>query len=112
MCELPVGSGSDTVWWHSFESPSELEVAFRNIVEARQLPRGIACGPDVTAGYDRWELFLTFTGDRACYVDDEGAWAVWTYREPQILARAVRSDGDVNELDAWWNDVAKFLKNR
>ena len=109
-CELPIGSGADAVWWHYFETEGETALAFDRIANARDLPE-LECGPDVAAGRGEWRLGRTFSGDRACYMEEERAWAVWTYLDEQVLARAVRNDGDVRELHAWWQEIAQYLRS-
>ena len=59
-----------------------------------------------------WRVGVTFSGTRVCWVDDSGAWVAWTYQDEQVLARAVRGDGDVQGLDAWWGDIHPFLNTR
>ncbi len=110
-CDLPLGSGADTVWWDRFGSKGDTIVAFERIVRARQLPE-VACGPDVAEGQSEWRLGSTFSGSRACWPAEDGAWVAWSYLDEQVLARAVRADSDWRGLDAWWNDVAPFVNTR
>ena len=56
---------------------------------------------------------------RACFVDDDAAWIVWTYEglpagDPQyILARATRRGNaarDITDLWDWWFEFAVLLR--
>jgi class 3 adenylate cyclase len=110
-CDLPLGSGADTVWWDRFETKSLTALAIDQLAASRDLPEQ-ACGPDVHVGKSAWSLGTTFSGQRLCWVDGGEAWAAWTYLDEQILARAVRADGDGRALDAWWNSVSAFVNTR
>jgi hypothetical protein len=112
-CELPVGSRADTVWWDLLGSKSETALAIERIGRSHDLaPDDPDCGPDTSTGMGEWTLGLTFSGTRVCWVDDAGAWTAWTYGDERVLARAVRADGDAQDLHAWWEDIAQFLKSR
>jgi class 3 adenylate cyclase len=110
-CDLPLGSGADTVWWDRFGSKGDTIVAFERIVRAHQLPE-VACGSDIAEGQGEWRLGSTFSGSRACWSAEDGAWVAWSYLDEQVLARAVRADADSRRLDAWWNEVAPFVNTR
>jgi len=45
-------------------------------------------------------------------MQEGAAWTAWTYLDEQVLARAVRADGDGGQLEGWWTDVAPFLNSR
>lgn len=112
-CDLPVdspGYGADAVWYDAFAERGPMSIAVNGVVERQRLPVG-DCGPDTTGVVGRWELGITFTGQLACYVKDDGAWVLWTYEGDQIAARAVRRDGDAESLYGWWKDLASgFLR--
>jgi class 3 adenylate cyclase len=112
-CDLPAdspGYGADAVWYDAFDERGLMTVAVNGVVERQQLSVG-DCTPDTTAVVGRWQLGITFTGQLACYAKDGGAWVLWTYEGDQIVARAVRRDGDAASLYAWWKDRASgFLR--
>ncbi|MBA3779581.1 MAG: hypothetical protein H0X16_09855, partial [Chloroflexi bacterium] len=110
-CELPLGSGADTVWWDYFETRGQTILALDRIAAARDLPDE-PCGPNVPEGRGEWRVGSTLSGGRLCYLDESQAWVTWTYPPEQILGRAVRTDGDFRALDGWWADTAAFLNLR
>lgn len=109
-CDLPIGSGADTVWWDRFDASGLMQVAIGRMSASRDLPE-TPCDADVHNGQGDWRLGTTFNGQRVCWTDD-GAWVAWTYVSEDVLARAVRADGDGRELHAWWTDIAPFLNTR
>jgi hypothetical protein len=107
-CDLPadsVGYGADTVWYDTFASRGEMILAVKAIAGRESLPAG-DCAGDATRALGRWSLGTTFTGQLACYPKGGDAWLLWSYEGDQILARAVRREGDHDVLRAWWRDRA------
>ncbi len=110
--------GADSVWYDGFDESTRgaMEVIM-NDVTAREDLSNVAGGAegvlgDCSAGEHgaegRWNLGSTFTGRLACYAKDGEAWILWTYEGPNIVARAVRTDGDTKSLQAWWRYRAAF----
>jgi hypothetical protein len=99
------GYGADTVWYDAFDQPGLMAVAVNAVKDRQELSEG-ACDADVTGVIGRWSMGITFTGQLGCYTKESGAWILWTYEGQLIAARAVRQDGDVAGLYAWWKDVA------
>jgi len=110
-CDLPLGSGADTVWWDRFEATGLTVLALDRIAASRDLP-DTPCSADVHEGQGEWDLGTTFSGRRLCWMQEGAAWTAWTYLDEQVLARAVRADGDGGQLEGWWTDVAPFLNSR
>jgi class 3 adenylate cyclase len=112
-CDLPLDSspafGADAVWYDAFSAPGLLASAVNAVVQRQQLPEGF-CGPSGGQAVTRWSLGITFAGQLACYAKDGGAWVLWTYEGTQIAARAVRRDGDVARLYAWWHTESGYLR--
>jgi class 3 adenylate cyclase len=112
-CDLPLDSssafGSDTVWYDGFSAPGLLASAVNAVIQRQHLPEG-SCGPSGGQSISRWSLGITFAGQLACYAKDGGAWVLWTYEGTQIAARAVRHDGDVARLYAWWHTESGYLR--
>ncbi len=110
-CDLPIGSGADTVWWDAFLSRNDMTLTFEEIADARRLPEADCATSQVTRGVGAWELGRTFSGDLLCYADGDAVWVVWTYRDQRLLSRAVRDDGDWETLQAWWRDISPLLRS-
>lgn len=110
-CDLPLGSGADTVWWDRFETKALTAFALDRIAASRDLP-DTPCAADVHEGEGDWRLGSTFSGRRLCWIEDDQVWTAWTYLDEQVLARAVRADGDGRQLEGWWTEVAPFLNTR
>jgi class 3 adenylate cyclase len=107
-CDLQPGSagyGADTVWYDAFDQPGLMAVAMNAVRDRERLAEG-DCGPDATGVIGRWSMGITFTGQLGCYTKSSGAWILWTYEGQEIAARAVRLDGAVAILHAWWSDIA------
>jgi class 3 adenylate cyclase len=110
-CDLPLGSGADTVWWDAFLTKADMNLT----LEAIALERGVPaeeCGPDKSAGSGPWQLGTTFSGRLVCYPEGTRAWAAWTYVDERILARAVRGNGDWPALYRWWTDISGLVSSR
>jgi hypothetical protein len=93
------GSGSDQ------GSP---EIVIYGDVGNLKIPPG-DCSKQVPA-YGSWELGPT-GGVLLCLISAPSGGAVfkWTYDGEQIIAVAIRSDGDAAELFRWWQQHARFL---
>ena len=107
-CDLQPGSsgyGADTVWYDQFDQPGLMAVAVTKVQEQQKLLEG-DCGRDKTQAIGAWEMGITASGVRACYLKDAAAWILWTYKGDNIAARAVRQDGDYASLFDWWDKVA------
>ena len=70
-------------------------------------PGGEGCEPSHRALED-W-AFGESTGLLLCYTSSDGdAIIEWGYDDADVLARAVRHDGDMAALLGWWTDNARF----
>jgi hypothetical protein len=110
-CDLPLGSGADTVWWDAFLTKADMNLT----LEAVALERGVPaeeCGPTASEGDAPWQLGTTFSGRLVCYAEGSRTWVVWTYVDERILARAVRGDGDWPALYGWWRDISGLVRGR
>jgi hypothetical protein len=107
-CDLPAdssGYGADSVWYDSFASRGEMVLAVNAITRREELVAG-DCATQALSAQGRWSLGTTFTGQLACYPTGGASWLLWSYEGDQILARAVRRDGDAGVLRTWWQDRA------
>jgi len=115
------GYGADSVWYDAFDESTrgQMEVAVNDVVEREDVPV-VEGGSEIilsqcTSGtgkaQGRWYLGSTFSGRLACYPKDGAAWLMWTYEGPNIVARAVRTDGDAESLQTWWRErAAAYLR--
>jgi class 3 adenylate cyclase len=112
-CDLPAdssGYGADAVWYDSFASRGKMVLAVNVITSREELVAG-DCAAQAIGAQGRWSLGTTFTGQLACYPKNGAAWLLWSYEGDQILARAVRRDGDPGVLRMWWrNRAAGWLR--
>ena len=109
-CRLGSTSEPDIVWYWSAASGQRLEQAtgiFFQTVGSRRIPPGDCASSDYA--YGAWEFGAT-TGDLLCY-GSRNATMTWTYDDENLLATAVRSDGDMRALYSWWRDHARILGN-
>jgi hypothetical protein len=107
-CRLGSTSEPDTVWYWSAVPGQRLEQVsniFFQTVGRRRIPPGDCATSDYA--YGPWEFGAT-TGDLLCY-GSRNATMMWTYDDENILATAVRSDGDMRALYSWWRDHARIL---
>jgi hypothetical protein len=115
------GYGADTVWYDAFNESTRgsMVAAVSAVVAREELPNADGavdvildrCLSPAGKAVGRWQFGSTFSGQLACYADDDGAWTLWTYEGQDILARAVRTDGDAERLQAWWRDrAADYLR--
>lgn len=107
-CRLGSTSEPDIVWYWSALSGQRLEQVssiFFQTVGRRRIPPGDCAALDYA--YGPWEFART-TGDLLCY-GSRNATLVWTYDDENLLATAVRSDGDMRALYSWWRDHARIL---
>jgi class 3 adenylate cyclase len=110
-CDLPLGSGADTVWWDAFLTKADMNLTLESVALERDVPAE-ECSPDKSAGNGPWQLGTTFSGRLVCYVEGSRTWVVWTYVDERILARAVRGDGDWPALYGWWRDISGLVHSR
>jgi class 3 adenylate cyclase len=115
------GYGADSVWYDAFDESTrgQMEVAVNDVMEREDIPV-VEGGSEIilsqcTSGagkaQGRWYLGSTFSGRLACYPKDGAAWLMWTYEGPNIVARAVRTDGDAESLQTWWRErAAAYLR--
>jgi class 3 adenylate cyclase len=110
-CDLPLdssGYGADAVWYDSFASRGLMVLAF-NAITGREglVPVDSGdCAAHAIKANGRWSLGTTFIGQLACYPKGNEAWLLWSYEGDQVLARAVRRNGDAVALRTWWRDQA------
>jgi class 3 adenylate cyclase len=109
-CRLGSTSEPDTVWFWSavpgqyFE---EVSLIFAQTAGRRSLPPGDCATSDVAFG--PWE-FGTAQGRLLCY-GSRNATLMWMYDDENLLATAIRSDGDMRVLYRWWREHARLLGN-
>ena len=115
------GYGADSVWYDAFDESTrgQMEVAVNDVMEREDVPV-VEGGSEIilsqcTSGtgkaQGRWYLGSTFSGRLACYPKETAAWIMWTYEGPNIVARAVRTDGDAESLQTWWRErAAAYLR--
>jgi hypothetical protein len=113
--------GADSVWYDAFDENTrgQMEVAVNAVMEREDVPT-VEGGSEIILGQcssgeakaqGRWYLGSTFSGRLACYLKDDAAWVMWTYEGPNIVARALRTDGDAKSLQAWWRErAAAYLR--
>jgi class 3 adenylate cyclase len=112
------GYGADLVWYDDF-TPSgsgRMLVAVTDIlnrVEPALVEGGAdavfeACASPGGKAEGRWSMGSTFSGRLACYSKDGQASVLWTYDGLNILARAVRENGDAEALSTWWEEHAAY----
>jgi class 3 adenylate cyclase len=110
-CDLPLGSGADTVWWDAYLTKADMTLTLEGIARERGVPAA-ECGPTASEGDATWQLGTTFSGRLVCYAEGSRTWVVWTYVDERILARAVRGDGDWPALYGWWRDISGLVRGR
>jgi hypothetical protein len=108
-CDLLLGADADTVWWDKFGTTAQAGVALSTLSEREALADG-TCSTDVPSAQGSWRLGFTFSGKLLCYQGDAGAWIIWSYDGQDLVARAVRRDGDWQALYDWWEATAYFLE--
>ena len=70
-----------------------------------------ACTEGSGGAIGRWELGSSLSGQLACFTRDGEAWLAWTYEGQDIMAHAVRLDGDADRLVEWWDErAADYLR--
>jgi hypothetical protein len=107
-CRLGSTSEPDTVWYWSAvpgQRDEQVSAIFSQTAGRRSLPPGDCAEADVA--YGRWE-FATAQGRLLCY-GSRNATLMWTYDDENLLASAIRSDGDMRTLYSWWRDHARLL---
>lgn len=113
--------GADSVWYDAFDENTrgQMEVAVNAVMEREDVPT-VEGGSEIILGQcssgeakaqGRWYLGSTFSGRLACYTKDGEASIMWTYEGPNIVARALRTDGDAKSLQVWWRErAAAYLR--
>ncbi|MDQ1324118.1 MAG: hypothetical protein QG587_1454 [Chloroflexota bacterium] len=115
------GYGADTVWYDAFDESTRGKMAVvmtetATEQNARTIDGGRAaviraCTERAGGAIGRWELGSSLSGQLACYARDGEAWLAWTYEGQDILAHAVRLDGDAGRLVEWWDErAADYLR--
>jgi class 3 adenylate cyclase len=115
------GYGADTVWYDAFDASTRGRMAMVIIeaAAAADLPTVeggrdevmATCARQSGGAVGRWDLGSSLSGQLACYMRDGEAWLAWTYEGQDILARAVRHDGDGARLVKWWDErAADYLR--
>jgi class 3 adenylate cyclase len=107
-CDLSLNAEADTVWWDQFATHGLVTDAMDRLARTAKLKSG-TCSATVPSAYGQWQLGDTFSGRLACWQDADGAHIAWSYFDQQLVARAIRHDGDWRALYAWWKDTAGFL---
>ena len=114
-CRLGSTSEPDTVWYWSAvpgqgsggQRADRVSGLFFQRVGRHSIPQG-DCATDDYA-YGKWESGLA-EGNLLCY-GSRNATLLWTYDDENLLATAVRSDGDMRVLVTWWRDHTQLLGN-
>jgi hypothetical protein len=104
-CRLGSTSEPDTVWYWSTVPGQWIEQTagvFFQRVGRHSIPQG-DCATDDYA-YGKWKFGLA-EGNLLCY-GSRNAILMWTYDDENVLATALRSDGDMRALVTWWRDHA------
>ena len=107
-CQLGSTSEPDTAWFWSAVSGQrheQVSAIFAQTAGRRSLPSGDCAEADLAFG--RWE-FGAAQGRLLCY-GLRNATLMWTYDDENLLAIAVRSDGDMRALYTWWREHARLL---
>ena len=108
-CGLGSTSEPDTVWYWSAVPGQYYEPIgsiFAQTAGRRGLPPGDCATTDLAHG--RWEFGAT-QGRLLCY-GSRNATLMWTYDDENLMAIAVRSDGDMRALYTWWREHARLLE--
>ncbi len=107
-CSLGMSSQPDTVWyWRGVPGQrfDHVRSIFFQAVGRGSIPPADCASTD--PAYGPWEFGAT-RGNLLCYGSDD-ATLLWTYESENVLATAVRSDGDMRTLYRWWRDHARLL---
>lgn len=107
-CELS-SEDADTVWYDLFQTRGLATEQFDRIAAAADVPDG-TCTETLTSADGEWRFGSTYGGRMVCYQDGGASWIVWTYENDQIVAQAVRGDGDSAALYGWWKTVGPYLR--
>jgi DNA-binding SARP family transcriptional activator len=109
-CNLPLRAEADEVWFDRFATQAALDVAFRRLVADVGSPSYDDCQAGPWPAVEPWEVLDEPKGTVLCHANGGPAWFVWTYESERLLARALRSDGDIKALWTWWHATARFLR--
>lgn len=83
------------------EGPSNAEEWIVNYASWRSIPAG-SCDAESTAAFESWS-FNGRSGRLLCVATSTGEAVVhWTYTGSDVIGKAVRRDGDMRTLLAWW----------
>lgn len=94
-------------YWES-DSPGDLDAFFAQRIAKRSVPPG-ACEEGQTSAWQDWES-STGAGRLLCSAMAGGSAALeWTYESAPIYVAAVRRDGDLGALLAWWRQVGRHI---
>jgi YD repeat-containing protein len=107
-CDLPPGSGADTVWYDVLSPPGAVHQRYQDPIQAHSISEG-DCRVAPKA-WQPWQVSGFFSGHLVCYPDVDGARLLWTYDAQGLVGRARRPDGDPAPLDRWFWQVAPFLR--
>ena len=113
-CPFGRSVGPDTVWyWHVEPSTQRtltvvpVELVRNHAGRFAVFPGGEGCESSHRA-VEEWS-FGGISGLLLCYTSSDGdAILEWGYDEADVLAKAVRRDGDMAALLSWWMDNARF----
>ena len=112
-CDLPLGSGADTVWWDLLGSKSETVLAIERIGRSHGLELSDPdCGPEVASGMGEWRVGVTFSGTRVCWADEAGRGSPGPTRTSRSSRGRSGATATWEGLDAWWGDIHPFLNTR
>ena len=114
-CQLGSSSEPDEVWYWSAvggqgvtgQRVERVPGIFFQRVGRHAIPPG-DCTTDDYA-YGKWKIGLA-EGNLLCY-GSRNATLMWTYDDENLLATALRSDGDMRALMNWWRDYAVLSSN-
>jgi class 3 adenylate cyclase len=87
-------------WWVA--GPDELITNRAAVIGAS----AATCGDEQSA-FHTWSAGPT-SGRLLCHATTSVATLYWTYDGTDVLGKAVRDDGDMAALMAWWNDEARY----
>jgi class 3 adenylate cyclase len=94
-------------YWES-SSASDVDAMFTQRIAKRSVPRG-TCEEGQTTAWETWES-ATGAGRLVCSAAPGGSAALeWTYDDMPIYVAAVRRDGDLGALLAWWRQIGRHI---
>lgn len=94
-------------YWES-DSPGDIDAFFAQRIAKRSVPPG-TCEEGQTSAWQEWES-STGAGRLLCSASPGGSAALeWTYDDAAIYVAAVRRDGDLGQLLAWWRQLGRHI---